>query len=333
MPENTDKTNAFDPNIQSEDIAFKRDEMIACDVCGRTNPPNRFNCIYCANELEISSSETAAVKFANRKLETWERGHNVILVKQTSAEGNIRSAADFLGIEPAAISEMLETTTPLPVARVETETEAVVIRNSLEQNGFACSIVSDVELNIEKPNVRLSGMNFTNTSLTLVNFNTDERIEIAWSDLELIVEGILTKGRVDVVEKKRRRGKTKLIDETATSSDEQILDLYTRDDGNGYRVHQAGFDFSCLGDDKGLLASENIRSLIAELKRRAPNAKYINSYSQIRWLLDDVWEIESRKDYQGLQRTGFGKVEFGSVASTSNLTQFNKFSRLQFQLR
>jgi hypothetical protein len=143
----------------------------------------------------------------------------------------------------------------------------------------------------------------------------------------------LTKGRVDSLEKKRRHGKTKLIDETATSSDEQIFDLYTRDDATGFRVFQAGFDFSCLGDDKGLLASENIRLLIAELKQRAPNAKYINSYGHVRRLLDDVWKIESRKDSQGLQRSGFGKVEFGSVASTSNLMQFNKFSRLQWHLR
>ena len=330
MPENT---HAFDPNIQSEDIAFKRDEMIACKGCGRANPPNRFNCIYCAHELEVSPSDAAAIKLTGHKLETWERGFNVILVKRTGAEQNIHHAADLLGFETDTLSEIVANETPLPVARVESEKEATVICNNLEQMGLACSVVSDDGLAIDKLHVRLSGMEFTDEKLVLVNFNTDEKIKIDWSELLLIVGGILTKGRVDSLEKKRRRGKTKLIDETATSSDEQIFDLYTRDDATGFRVFQAGFDFSCLGDDKGLLASENMRLLIAELKQCAPNAKYINSYGHVRHLLNDFWEIESRKDYQGLQRSGFGKVEFGSVASTSNLMQFNKFSRLQWHLR
>jgi hypothetical protein len=332
MPENTDNTHAFDPNIQSEDIAFRRDEMIACKGCGRTNPPNRFNCIYCAHGLEISPDNAAAVKFTSRKLETWERGFNVILVKQTGAGQNIRRSADLLGFDTDTLIEIVANEMPLPVARAENEKEAAVIHNNLEQCGFACSIVSDDELAIEKPQVRLSGMVFTDEKLALVNFNTDEKIEFAWSDIAIIVSGILTTGRVDTLEKKRRRGKTKLIDETATSSDEQIFDLYACDDATGFRVFQAGFDFSCLGDDKGLLAVENMRRLIAKIKQLAPNAKYINSYSQVRRLLDDVWETETRKDYQGLRRSGFGKTEFGSVASTSNLMQFNKFSRLQWQL-
>lgn len=333
MPEITDNTHSFDPNIQSEDIAFKRDEMITCKGCGRTNPPNRFNCIYCAHELEISPSDAAAIKPTSRKLESWERGFNVIILKQLGDALNFRPAADLLGLTIDTLSEVVASNTQLPVARVESEKEAAVICNNLEQCGFACSVVSDDELAIDKLHVRLSGMEFTHENLVLVNFNTNESTEIAWSDLVLIVSGILTKGRVDSLEKKRRRGKTKVIDETATSSDEMIFDLYKRDDATGFRVYLAGFDFSCLGHDKGLLAIENMRLLINQLKQRAPNTKYMNSYGRIRHLLDDVWEIESRKDFHGLQRSGFGKVESASVASTSNLTQFNKFSRLQFHLR
>lgn len=333
MPESTDKTPTFDPNIQSENIAFNSERMIACKGCGRSNPPNRFNCIYCAHALEISASEAASIKFTSRKLEIWEHGFNVILLKHIGDAQDVRPAADLPGREADELSEIVASETPLPVARLETEKEAAVISNGLEENGFTCAIVPDAELAVKKPHVRLSGMRFDNASLTLVNFNTDEEIEIDWRDLALIVSGVLTKSRVDSLEKKRRRGKTKLIDETATSSDEQIFDLYTRDNATGFRVFQAGFDFSCLGEDKGFLASENLRLLIATLKQRAPNTKYINSYSHIRRLLDDVWELESRKDFHGLQRSGFGKVESASVASTSNLMQFNKFSRLQWHLR
>lgn len=324
---------SIDPNIQSEEIKFKREDLIVCKGCGRSNPPNRFNCIYCAFELEILPSNAVSIKFTSRKLETWERGHNVVLIKQNGSIQNVQSIATMLNIKPNALSNVIETETPFPVARVESEKEAAFICNCLEENGFACSIVPDEKLAIDKPHVRLSGMEFTDEKLAIVNFNSHNRTEIKWSDLTHIISGVLTKSRVDSLEKKRRRGITKVIDETATSSDEQIFDLYANDDAIGYRVSQAGFDFSCLRDDKGLLASENIRLLTAELKERAYNAKYINSYDRVRPLLDDIWEIESRTDYHGLRRSGFGKVEFGSAVSTSNLMQFNKFSRLQWHLR
>lgn len=331
MPENTP---AFDPSIQSENIAFNRDEMIVCNGCSRANPPNRSNCIYCAHELEVSLSDVAAMKtMTGRRLETWERGFNVILVKRTDTDADIGRAADLVRFESDSLSKIVASETALPVARVESEQEAGVISERLEQFGFACSLISDEDLGIDKPHVRLSGVEFAQDTLVVVSFNTKERFEIAFSDLVLIVKGVLTKGRVDSLEKKQRRGKTKLIDETATSSDEQVFDLYTRDDPTGFRVHQAGFDFAFLGESKGLLAVENMRVLIGELKRRAANAKYVDNYGQVRRLLDDVWETETRKDFHGLQRSGFGKVEFGSSASTSNLTQFNKFSRLQYHLR
>lgn len=333
MAEVTDSTRSFDPNIQSEDIAFSNAEMIACNGCGRLNPPNRFNCIYCAHALELSPSRAASARVTGRKLEAWERGFNVILLEQSGDGQSITQAADLLGFDIETLSQIAASETPLPVARVESKAEAETILTHLMGLGLACSIVSDDDLAIEKPHIRLAGLEFTHADLVLINFNTGERTVIAWNDLRLIVCGILTKDRVDSLEKKRRGGKTKLIDQTATSSDEQIFDLYRRNDATGFRVYQAGFDFSCIGENMGLLATENMRMLIADLRQRAPEAMCVNSYGQVRHLLNDIWEIESRKDFHGLQRSGFGKVESASVASTSNLTQFNKFSRMQAHLR
>ena len=48
--------------------------------------------------------------------------------------------------------------------------------------------------------------------------------------------------------------------------------------------------------------------------------------------LGTVWEIESRNDPQRPKAFGVWQVEFGTVASTSNLNQFTKYSRLQWHL-
>ena len=100
----------------------------------------------------------------------------------------------------------------------------------------------------------------------------------------------------------------------------------------GYRVFTSGFDFSCLGDEKGLLASDNLKRLTSKLASLSSNAKLVHEYRSVRQSLGSVWEPEIRRDTKGLQRTGFGKREFGSVMTTSNLEQFTKFSRLQRHL-
>jgi hypothetical protein len=166
----------------------------------------------------------------------------------------------------------------------------------------------------------------------LKDFNTGNVAEIAKNDLALIVPGVLNFGKVDSLEKKRRGKETKILDETTTSDDESILDIYSHNDSNGFRIRLAGFDFSCLGDEKGLLATDNMKALVHFLKERSPNAKLVSNYSAIKNVLGIVWEVESRKDSKGLQRVGFGKTEFGAVATTNNLNQFTKYSRLQWHL-
>jgi hypothetical protein len=181
---------------------------------------------------------------------------------------------------------------------------------------------------------RLSGIDFGDATLGLRDFNTGELTGIATNDLVLIVDGLLARSQVDSLEKKRRRSKeNKVIEETATSADEAVLDLYARNDPAGFRVHLTGFDFSCLGEQKGMLATENLQLLTELLVAEAPNAKFVDTYDSVRQALGDVWDVESRKDSQGLLRVGFGKREFGTVASTSNLNQFTKYSRLQWHLR
>ena len=237
-----------------------------------------------------------------------------------------------MSIETKNIAAILDAGEPLPLARVESENQALIIQTGLSQLGLKCSLISDADLGADKPQIRLSGIEFLDTCIALIAFNTGGVTDIKADDLALIVPGLITASRVDTLEKKHSRGRTKLIDETATASDESILDLYTRHGATGFRVHLAGFDYSCLGDDKGLLATENLRRLAVVLKERAPNARLVKNYKAVRHALGAVWEVETRKDAKGHQRSSFGKAGFGAVASTSNLNQFTKYSRLQWHL-
>ncbi len=324
-------TPTFDPSIQSENISFDPAELIACGGCGRKNPPNRLNCLYCARELDVNIADGNLIKPVLRKLELWERGYNLI-VRERVSDMPVDKIAMLLSAEPAEVAQILDAGVPLPIVRVESEKEAGLLQSRLGALGLGCSIIPDADLAPDKPPIRLRKIEFRDSGFGLHDFNTSSVTFIDKIDLAILVPGTITTARVDSLEKKRRGGKTKLLDEVTTTADGSVLDIYTRQNNSGYRAHLTGFDFSCLGEDKSLLAVENIQNLAFALKRSAPNVVLVQNYAEMRRALSSVWEVESRKDPQGLQRSGFGKLEFGSVASSNNLDQFTKYSRLQWHL-
>jgi hypothetical protein len=337
MADNVDSesknTAAFDPRFQTENLAFDSEKLLSCVGCDRMNPPNRLSCLYCGRALEIDVHDAASIKTNLRKLELWERGVNVILREQDSdIEPDHQKLASFLSMDAADVSIIIDAGTPLPLARVASEKEADILRSGLEQFGLKCTSVKDDVLVAERPPVRLSGMAITDGQLTLNDFNTGKLRETAIADLVLIVPGNITDSKVDSLETKGIRKKAQLTDQSASIMDEALFDIYLRNDPIGFRVRMAGFDFSCLGEDKGLLAGENMQRLVNVLKVRAPHAKLVDNYRSVRQALGRVWDIESHKDSKNVERAGFGKAKFGTVESTSNLNQFTKYSRLQWHL-
>ncbi len=108
-----------------------------------------------------------------------------------------------------------------------------------------------------------------------------------------------------------------------------LIDIYSADTEQGWRITTKGFDFSTLGKEKTLLAADNVRLLLERVKHFAPNALVADEYPELIGLLDEVWEIERRTDFGGLKRTGVWRAGFAKVARTSNLEQFGRYSRLQ----
>lgn len=323
----------FDPLIQTEKVAFDAEQLISCRSCGRRNPPTRLECLYCTAELEIQIENASNIKLDLQRLELWEPGFNVIFTG-VSAEIDPLTAkiAAMLSLDPEMVATMLSSRVAMPLARVRSEAAAAAVKHCLEQWGLECIVLGDAALAADKQPVRLKGLILADGGLDLHTFNTGAKISAQRSDVHVVVTGMIQERRVDVLEKKRRRGNTKVLDEVQTTSDEAVLDIYLYGDPTGYRVYLTGFDFSCLGAAKRLLAVDNFGQLTAALRAHLPSTRFADDYNYMRHMLAGVWELETRRDAKGLQRAGFGKWEFGSAASTSNLNQFTKYSRLQQHL-
>lgn len=333
MEKKQDKTGGEwvnDIRVQSENIAFDAEQMLTCGKCSRANPPNRVNCMYCGTGLEVPDAQAVDVVPASRKLESWEKGYNIILLPPVNV-ANLGEIAKAVSLDAAGLREIIETNRPMPAARVENEKEAEILAGILNRKGLETAIIADRALADEIPPKRLRGMIFDGENLTVTLFNTGETEEIKNTDLALIVTGAILEQRTESIEKRKKR-ESKTLEEWETSADEGLIDIYTEHDPAGFRIPTKGFDFSCLGSEKGILAGENIGKLAAKLREFAPGARLADSYLSDKRALGHVWEIEHRNDSRGFRRSGFGKKDLGKIASSNNLRQFTKYSRLQWQL-
>lgn len=335
IEETSIKEKLGDLPVQTENPAFKPEEMIACAKCARTNPPIRSDCFYCGSELEISGARNPAHKpRLRRKLESWEKGYNLIYLpeKRTFNETNAAELAKTLNSEKESLRKIFEADDALPLARAVSEKEAEIIQNRLRELGIKTLILSDEVLAVEKPHRRLRGLEFSGDKIVLILFNADETAEVATEDFCLIVTGAIFERRLEAVEKRGKKGENKILQTAETASDEFLFDVYSRRDSIGYRILAKGFDFSCLGAEKEILAKDNLKKLVQKLREFAPNVKSIENYLQIREKLAGVWETEERSGSQGLKRQSFGSFNLENVTIVSNSAQFNKYSRLQWRL-
>ncbi|MFN2501424.1 MAG: hypothetical protein ABR530_05375 [Pyrinomonadaceae bacterium] len=314
--------------IQTEDIAFAPTELVACGSCERMNAPNRMNCIYCGFGLNIPES-TSAVPLVLRPIETWERGANLILT-DCAPEADLPAVAKLLSADPAHLLTLAGAGIPLPLARVESQAQAEFLHAQLESLGVRCHIVDDAELAAERPPTRLAGIEVGSETLSLKHFNTDTVTTVGLGDVALIIEGVITTSRVESEEK--RGGRSRAVDEIETVSEQPLLDVYTHASREGFRIMSSGFDFSCLGEQKGFLGAENLKTLAQELIRISPAARLVPDYQRVRKLLGNVWEPERQTQSSGMQRAGLGKVALTRVSVVDNMKQFTKFSRLQRHL-
>lgn len=310
--------------VRSEEIGFAADDLLPCSRCKRPNSPDRTACIYCGAALENAAEDVLKAVEAD-SIEAWESGHNVVLRLTSEAVPKI---SGLLRIEKDLLTSVADSRSYFPAARVRSEQDAKAVVTNLIESGAESLIVPDVSLMPEKPPVRLRSIEFADGSCNFIEFNTGNRRVVLTEELRLVVTGDLVESRTESKWKKKPK-KDDRPDETVTDSDRPVIDLYTSRDDIGYRVQMNGFDFSGLGEAKGMLAVENMRMLAVRLKEVSGNCRVDTRYNVTRLLLDRIWELETETDHFGTYTGGFLKKEKTKVSMMNNMRQFTKYSRLQ----
>jgi hypothetical protein len=281
--------------------------------------------MYCGVGLE----GVGITRFDIREPESWENGFNVILVEARDADVDqaVAFLVSVLREERENAKATLTSGKTLPLARVESEEQAAGIAEKLQAVGVKTLVVADTALQSNTPPTRLRSLSFEGEELKLELFSNGEIRSLMNRELALIVPGMIIERRTESVERRKLRG-AKTVSETEMSSDEPVIDIYSNSEPAGWRIPATGFDFSCLGSAKSLIVSENMKRLVAKLVEFSPTATVVDDYMAVRSTLEHAWPSEARKDSEVL---GLKGKEFARRLTTTNSTQFTKYSRLQWQ--
>ena len=319
---------------------FAPDQMVRCDECLRANPPTRVNCLYCAVVLPLSETTVKLQKPVLRPLEKWEQGYNNIHLPRPAndagdlANTELREAADLLRLRPADLALILSSRLPLPLARAATNNEAELVQRRLNSLGIDTRIVPDAEAGMEATGpLKVRAFEIDETGIYAYQNPEAPAIRLLWSDFVLLVVGRLTVKRVELKEQKGTRAENRILDASEFATDERVIDVYTKGQTVPYRIAANSFDFSCLGEKKGLLAGENISILLDLIRYHAPQAEYDDSFNSVRKLLEAVWPQEQQNESSGWRRERPGKYSIGTVTEVSNEMQFLRYSRLRYHFK
>lgn len=305
--------------VRSEKIEFDTSQLIGCKGCGRPNPPNRAECIYCGIALPVTGGTASELKL--RSVEHWEKAFNLILVGGTASEVDL----DSLPFDSNLIRRAIELSPPVPIGRFATPGAAASLNQRLDDAGLRSVVVADEDLDASHPPIRLRSLSARDDRFILTKFNTNERVEFRPESLKLLVVGRLFEERSEQTLKKKRGG-VKEIEGRNVSKDSGVVDIYFAEEPGGFRIMESGFDFSGLGERKSFIAAENIKALVDLLKIAAPSAAVSTDYVSKRSFIESVWSSTMQNASKGLQRAGFG-LTVEKAELSSNEEQFTKYSR------
>ncbi len=133
-------------------------------------------------------------------------------------------------------------------------------------------MVSDAELGVDETGaIRVRAIEINDEGLALSTSPETQPNRIAWTDIVLIVTGRLVSTRIELNEEKGKRAENRIVDSSQFFSDEVVFEFYATAGRGPFRISANSFDFSCLGEKKGLVSVENMTSLLDMLQTRSPN--------------------------------------------------------------
>jgi hypothetical protein len=323
--------------LRSEPQGFAPEQMVRCDNCLRANPPTRTSCLYCAAPLPATEANAALQRPTLRRLEKWEQGFNVILApgkaQDTSAE-TLQEMARLLRLSAEDVKRLMGAGEPLPVARASIPDEAALIERKLDEMSVKVFVVADHELGLEETAMkRARALELTERALIISTAGGGEASRVSWNEIVLLVVGRLFIREIEVEERKARKAEQEIVDARELSADEAVLDIYTTQGNDVWRIRAGNFDFSCLGAQKNLVAAQNFSTLTELLRVRATDALYDDSYNRTRHALAAAWPLEQQTESRGWNRKRPGQVSTESVTRSDNELQFTRYSRLRRYLQ
>lgn len=310
--------------------------MVRCDECLRANPPTRVSCLYCGAVLPLTESTVNLQKPALRRLEKWEQGYNNILLPPLANldESDLSEAADILKLTTGDLERILSSGLPMPLARAATADEASLVKRRLDRLQVKTLIVPDAELGLDQAApTRVRALEIDDVGINAYETPDRPALRIPWSDFVLLVTGRLIVKRVELKEQKDARAENRILDASEFFTDESIFELYIKRQDTPYRITANSFDFSCLGKQKSLVASENILALVSLFLVHAPQAECDESYNLARKALEAVWPSEQQNESLGWRRERPGRYSTGSATKIGNEMQFLRYSRLRHFLQ
>jgi len=334
LPKDNENIPFLGPVEPSEPQGFSAEQMIRCEECLRANPPTRVSCLYCVAPLPLTESLKRLRKPVLRQPEKHQLGYNNILLPQTqpvTAEV-IADAAVLLKLSEENVQQILAQDLPLPVARTASGDEANLVCERLRELGLQCLVLGDDDLGLsssENALKRVKAMGFDEVSLAIYRAGAEEVTDVPWADVVLIVPGRLVETRLEIKERLTRKSENELLDASEFFKDEAVIDFYITNHPATWRVNTNGFDFSCLAEEKTLVANENIGKLQRVIVDRALNAKLDDSYSRVRSMLGLAWTTQPETQSSGWRRERPGKLSVGLATIKSNEAQFTRYSRLR----
>lgn len=325
-------------------------ELLSCPKCARNNSAARVRCLYCGALLfdvagmdAVNPTDAAGDQSPNELFDPHAATEHLYLAltkhaDQEWTEDVLARAAQLTGKRDAAVLTNGAAGDVLPLLRAASPLEARVWRERFAAENLTLEVFSDADLQADVAPQVVRRVSWDEEKL--VGFTSagagGVHVECLWRDIALLVVGRIYTRHFAVREQHggRKKAEFATLDTRETSSDDQVLDIYTFDDDEdrarsaGWRIAAMNFDFGCLGARKSLIAAENFRTLLAHLRQAAPHARFDDSYRLMRRALTDVLPLDEYASGGGMKRAQFGRTISESVIETSNESQFTLYGRM-----